>query len=354
MIGLSNILLIIIWGIAIPFVLGMLWEKLLYNSDRICPALNFAFGFMTMAAVFQVLAVPMIFLRAPFHVLKYVWMAVVICLIIVSIFLNHHNFIGKLKNSFSIQKGDRTERLIWVAVIAIVIFQTYLLAGHMHVDTDDARFVAEAMEAVEKDTMLQYHPLTGEFLGYPLGEMNKDITSPYPIFLGLVGELFHLPPAVAAHVILPILFIPLCYAVYYVVGSWLLNDNSRHTGLFLLFLGLIHTFSFESIFASGYTLLTIIWQGRSVAAMVLLPLLWYVLLRMTGQAALKSKDYILLTATLLACAMLSGMGVLLSVLLALTYTCVCVWQKKSLKTALWMLLCMCPNILILGMSRYLL
>lgn len=354
MIGLSNIVLIFIWGISVPFVLGMLWEKLFADSNRICCARNFALGFMTMAAVFQVLAVPMIFLRAPFHVLKYVWIAVIVCLLIASVLFNYKGFKEKLKNSVSIKKPERADLLIWLAVVAIVVFQTYLLAGHMHVDTDDARFVAEAMEAVEKDTMLQYHPLTGEFLGSPLGEMNKDITSPYPIFLGLVGELFGLPPAVAAHVILPVLFIPLCYAVYFVVGSWFFDGSSRHTGLFLLFLGLIHTFSFESIFASGYTLLTIIWQGRSVAAMILLPLLWYALLRMTGQAAVRTKDYVLLAATLLACAMLSGMGVLLSLMLVLAYACVCVWQKRSLKTALWMLLCMSPNIIILFISRDLL
>ena len=353
MIGLSNIVLIFIWGISVPFVLGMLWEKLLADSGRICRAGNFVLGFMTMAAVFQVLAVPMIFLRAPFHVLKYVWIAVIACLLIASVLFNYKDFKGRLKNSISIKKPERAELIIWLAVVVIVVFQTYLLAGHMHVDTDDARFVAEALEAVEKDTMLQYHPLTGEFLGSPLGEMNKDVTSPYPIFLGLIGELFRLPPAVAAHMILPVLLIPLCYAVYFVIGSWFF-DGSRDTGLFLLFLGLIHLFSFESIFASGYTLLTIIWQGRSVAAMILLPLLWYVLLRMTGQAAVRPKDYVLLAATLIACAMLSGMGVLLSLLLALAYACVCAFQKKSLRTALWMLLCMCPNIVNLIISRYLL
>jgi len=286
-------------------------------------------------------------------VLKYVWIAVIACLLIASVLFNYKDFKGKLKNSISIKKPERAELIIWLAVVVIVVFQTYLLAGHMHVDTDDARFVAEALEAVEKDTMLQYHPLTGEFLGSPLGEMNKDVTSPYPIFLGLIGELFRLPPAVAAHMILPVLLIPLCYAVYFVIGSWFF-DGSRDTGLFLLFLGLIHLFSFESIFASGYTLLTIIWQGRSVAAMILLPLLWYVLLRMTGQAAVRPKDYVLLAATLIACAMLSGMGVLLSLLLALAYACVCAFQKKSLRTALWMLLCMCPNIVNLIISRYLL
>lgn len=353
MIGLSNILLIIIWGITVPFVLGMLWEKLLFDSDRICCAKNFAFGFMTMAAVFQVLAVPMIFLRMPFHALKGIWVAIIVCLLIASVTFNAKGFKATLKNSVSIKKPEWTERLIWLAVIAIVVFQTYLLAGHMHVDTDDARFVAEAMEAVEQDTMLQHHPLTGEFLGSPLGEMNKDIASPYPIFLGLVGELFDLPPAVAAHVILPMLLIPLCYAVYFVIGSWFF-DSSLHTGLFLLFLGLIHTFSFESIFASGYTLLTIIWQGRSVAAMIFLPLLWYVLLRMTGQTAVRTRDYLLLAATLLACAMLSGMGVMLSLLLAFAYACVCARQKKSLRTVFWMLFCMCPNIVNLIISRYLL
>ncbi|HOO28584.1 MAG TPA: DUF6077 domain-containing protein [Lachnospiraceae bacterium] len=348
MTGVVSIILIIIWGLAVPFILGLLIDRLLADSKTVLAARNFAFGFMLMAAVFQLLAVPMILLHMRFHVLKNTWIAVILCLCVLSVILNFKTFGVKLKNRVSLKKRPEiTEVLIWAAAVAVIMIQTALLAGHMHVDTDDARFLAEAMEAVEQDTMLEYHPLTGEFLGGPAGEMYKDITSPYPIFLGLLGELFKMPPAIAAHVVLPILLIPLCYAVYFVIGSFFFDANMKYTGLFLLFLGLIHSFSFESIFAAGYTLLTIIWQGRSAAAMIMLPLLWYVLLRMIREEKLKWIDYLLFAAVMLACAMLSGMGMLLSLLLAFAYVCAQAFLKRSVKPALLMLLCMWPNVIYL-------
>lgn len=354
MIGFVNILLIFVWGLIVPFLLGMLTDRLLAGSEGKLCARNLAFGFMLMAAVFELLAVPMIFLHTSFHVLKYSWILAVLGLSLLSVLVNRRTLFQKLQAPVDVKQPDKMTLFIWAAVILLILLQVYLLAGHTHRDTDDARFVAEALEAVEKDTMLSYHPITGELLSRPAGEMSKDIMSPYPIFLGLVSALFQLPPAVAAHLILPILLIPFCYVVYYVIADFFFGGNKKYSGLFLVFLSVIHLFSFESIYASGYTLLTIIWQGRSVAAMILLPLLWYLLLRMTGEHVIKPKEYLLLAVSMLSCAMLSGMGIMLSLLLSIAYMCVYVFQKKSLKTVPWMLLSMCPNIVCMILSRLLL
>lgn len=353
MTGFIHIVLIVLWGLCVPFILGMLIDRMLADSTCILCARNLAFGFMLMAAVFELLAVPMILLKMPFHILKNSWIAVVLCLVLCSLSINYKGFSEKLKNGLNDIRLDRLTVFIWIAVVFLVLFQTYLLAGQMHVDTDDSRFVAEALEAVERDTMLSYHPITGRLVSVPVGEMNKDVMSPYPIFLGLFAELFQLPPAVTAHVILPVLFIPLCYVVYSVIGSFFFDGDKKYIGLFLLFLSMIHLFSFESIYASGYTLLTIIWQGRSVAAMIMLPMLWYVLLRMTGRERLKRRDYLLFVTAMLSCAMMSTMGSMLSLLLAGVYICVFAFQKKSLKTVFWLGLCMCPNVICVVMSKLL-
>ncbi len=351
--GISSILLIVLWGIVIPLMLGQLWDSILKDSELISIPRSLSFGYMTIAALFQLLAFPMLMLRLKFHVLKSTFLIVIVCLLLCTIFLNYKGFVKKLKDSMKSIQFEKTELIIWVAVIFLIAVQTYLLAGQMHVDTDDSRFLAEALEAVEKDTMLEYHPLTGEFLGGPIGEMRKDITSPYPIFLGLLGELFRLPPTVAAHAVLPLLLIPLCYLVYSVVGKFFFPNDRKSIGLFLFFLSLIHLFSFETIYASGYTLLTIIWQGRSVAVMIMLPILWYILLKMTAKhvSDIKWSDYSLLVTALLGCAMLSGMGVLLSLLLTAAYTFVNIIRKKSVKFGVWMLICMCPNIFFLVFGR---
>ena len=51
----------------------------------------------------------------------------------------------------------------------------------MHLDEDDARWIAEANDALVKNKMLLHNPATGEYIGRFVGEMIKDVFSPWSI-----------------------------------------------------------------------------------------------------------------------------------------------------------------------------
>lgn len=356
-----NVLYVIIWAIIVPFLLGMLLNALPYysygrssnasaggNGDNLPLAACLAFGYVSVCAIFQLLAVPMVYKGLPFHVLKISWIVVALILSVLSVIVNRGRIISSLKgftSCFRISEYARTEIVLIVVTLLLIGAQTWLLAGNMHTDTDDARFVAEALEAYEKDTMLKVHPLTGEYLGAPLGEMNKDVASPYPIFIALLASLYGIHPAITAHVVLPMLFIPLCYICYWLLGRYLFRGDRKKTWLFMFFLALILLFSFESEFTLGYTLLTIIWQGRSVYAMIMLPLLLLAFMRMSGDEDIKACDYIVLICVLIASSMHSGMGSVLSFAMSLAYMAVIIFRRKSLKTAICLLACLIPTVI---------
>ncbi|MCR5602697.1 MAG: hypothetical protein K6G27_03215 [Lachnospiraceae bacterium] len=368
MITTINVLLIILWAIIIPYMLGSLIVRF-DGSDNghMVAAKNISYGFMLMCVLFLIPAVPMILMHVPFHILSMTWEAAVciLCVLSLMVFFRGKRAAepGKQKQAGDEQTAGeqngkvQNERiftiLVWIAALIVIAFEICLPVLRMHVDTDDARFLVDAMEALKKDTLLEYNPITGIHHGVPVGEQIKDVTAPFPIFIALASTLFKLHPAITAHTVMPMLFIPLSYAVFVLIGDHIFKRNAKDTGLFLLFLSLIHLFSFETIYSAGYTLLTIIWQGRSVAAMVMLPFLWYLLLELSDKDAVGVRDYIMLTMAALACAMLSNMGSLFAFILCMAYALSFAIRGKSIKPLIFMGLSMIPDVAVIVTSRVL-
>ncbi|MBQ7562569.1 MAG: hypothetical protein IJT16_01115 [Lachnospiraceae bacterium] len=376
MITAGNLFLILIWGIVCPFILGFFCSCLFGRREGISVAENLCFGFVTELAVFYLLSVPMIYLRTSYTLLKNVWISCIALLFLAAVF-----FVYKRRISvFQFHRGEGEDRLtvaIWILFLLMAAFQTGLLTVRMHMDTDDARFVAEALEPIERNTMLAYNPVTGEYdanevnekmPGMPVGEMYKDMASPYPIFLGLLSDLFGLNPAIVAHTVLPALLIPLSYLSFYLAGVCILGEDKRRLGIYLLFLSVIHLFSFETTFAPGYTLLNVIWHGRSIAAMIVLPLLWTALMRLKDFRGEKTADasdasvkdfkhpYIEGLAVLfvinLACACLSGTAAIIAVILSASYAIVKGIWNKSLRLFLVIGFGMLPVLFCIGYGEF--
>lgn len=349
MIGVLQIVMMLLFGIVIPMLLGILLLKIVLPTEQCTPLKCMMTGFAFSFVLFQLLCVPMLLLHTPFHILFYSYVSVCVLLSAVSILLFHKVMIDWWKNSVLWRKREEKPDWLcvslWIAVIICIMLQVWLLAAHTHRDTDDSRFIAEALEALEKDTMLSYHPLTGEYLGKPLGEMKKDMLSPYPIYLAYFAKITNLPPAVSSHVLLPILLIPLCYGAYYLAGCYLFHGEyeKKKVAVFLFFLALIHFFAFDSPFAPGYTLLAIIWQGRSVFASVLMPLLWYFLMRFSTIEQPALGDYLLLTVSTMSCIMVSNMGTVFAAIMVSAYALAGLFTRKSIKVAALQMICIIPN-----------
>lgn len=352
---------IIIWSLVVPFLLGQLLCILAMDDEEgTVISRKLAYGFMLMCVIFFVLAVPMITLRIHFHVLMYSWVFITVVLCILSAVFGVRNVKNK-QGETSAVPGEKKMKagtdvftvFVWTAAVLMIVFQTYLLTFNMHVDTDDARFIAEAVEAVDYDTMLLRHAITNEYIGIVAGEQTKEVTAPYPLFIALMSKLYGIHPAICAHTVFPALFIPLCYVVFGIIGAHVFEGDLLKRGMFLLFLSVVHLFSFETIYASGYTLLTIIWQGRSILAMIMLPLLWYFLMRVSEGDRPGRRDYIFILAAVLACAMLSNMGAVLAAAMTAVYALVNGVRLRSFKTCVLMGLCTVPDIACVLITRLL-
>lgn len=367
MIGFVNIIKIVLWFIFVPFILGLLFESLFTddssNNKNSRFLACFPAGYAVMLAVFQVLSVPMVARKVSFHILKNAWLICILLIVLFSIYVKRRVIIELIHGFKSLGKGsadkkanskntDKSDiktiiknadikKVLLIATLCIIAFQTWLLVFHMHTDTDDVRFVSEALEAYENDTMLKYHPIQGVPLDNPEGEMVKDMSSTFPFFIAVMSAMISVVPAITAHLIFPLFLIPLCYVVAYFIGDHFFKD--KNLSVFMFLFSILVLFSFESIYSFGYTLLTIIWQGRSIAATIMLPFLWLLLMKESVEDVNRLHSLLELTVYI-ACANLSGMGIISALLLGSMYALNVLFIKRNAKVLVLHVLVMLPNL----------
>ena len=325
--------------LCLPFLVGSIFR------NKSLP-FTYLIGQLLMWAVFQMIAVPMINLRTSFTQLFWVYTGVIGALAITGLLLH-------LKVKFD--KPEITVFLIFA--IAIILYQCSIYIFGMHLDEDDARWIAEANDALVKDKMLLFNPATGEYIGRFVGEMIKDVFSPWSMYLAWMARMTGIKAVVLAHTIYAPILLILCYLAYYEMGRQLFKGKSER-GIFLLMVSVINLFFAGNVYTQSVFTLTRIWQGKAVVAAVIIPSVLTMILRIQNEDRIP--NWLMLAATGCAACLFSGMGIaiaLLTISVYGLYTLICSvirrirnkeirhkWLGGLLRLAVW-LLCLAPSII---------
>lgn len=347
--NLYHWLLIVVWGILIPFVLGAIWTG--KNEEQSGSAIRTLLsGVMTMLAVFQVIAVPLIVWKQPFHILCRIYVIIIVAGLLFAVVFRWNMLIRMICAMYkNLLSCDAFTKLILVAAICMVIFQTWMVAGTMHEDTDDARYAAESMEAYERDTMFQYHPITGEKLEHPVGEMRKDVIAPFPIYIALLAKLLLLHPLIVAHVVIPLLFVPYAYCIYYLLGKQFFTGKMKENAIYFFFVNLANCFAFASVYSLSFYFLLRLWHGKAMLIALMLPAVLLNLIYALHEN--RTKTWSVLFVTMTATAIGSSMAGIIPPILAGSMGLTESLKKKSVKPLMLCLVCCIPNI-VFGVLYY--
>ena len=335
-----NIGLFCITMVVIPLVLGMLFISDNGEASQGMLMRCYVQGVFTMWGVFQVIAVLLMFLKKSLTFLTLTMGAVITILCIIAVLKN-----GKKVVLFVRNKIRGSGKIPWQMVVALIliIFQTYMLTARMQVDDDDAFYVAAATTAVETDTIFEYDPYTGElFNSVP----SRYALSPFFVFLATLARASKLHPMIIAHTLFPAFLIPLAYMVYALIGESLFAKKREAVGSFLIFISLLQIFSAYSIYTTGVFTLTRIWQGKAVLAGILLPAVFYFVREVAEKS--KKRSWLGLLLLMLACCMVSSMGIFLGAAMLGMLALILSIQKRSAKILLYSFLCCLPNLIYAG------
>ena len=277
----KHVIYLAIMFAVVPVWLGYVWVKLLRIKGYANGLLHaWVFGFAVMLAVGQIVLVPLVALQKTLTTAVFAWKLCIQILAVGNALLwltcRADDMWGDLRGMirFPDMRGRTWTAVFGVLAFAMVLMQAYIPARYQHSDDDDARFIAEEVSAIEHDTMYVDSPIEAEFLYWNTGEVRKDLTSPWAMFVAMIAKDAGIAPAILSHAYLPFYFTVLCYALYALIGQKLFAGDWEKTFVFLIFLSVIHLAGYTSTHTLASMLLLRIWQGKAVCASFMLPMMF--------------------------------------------------------------------------------
>lgn len=298
---------LLLWTGICPLLVGCLWTRKWknYNGNVL---LAYFCGLVSMLFLFEVLAIPMVFLKCSLGQLRWIWGGCVLALCVLSVVL-HRSFAQQ--RSWIRQMGKRMN-LVMAAALVCIALQAGYVTEKQHIDEDDAFYLATATTAAETDSLFRYNPYTGKL--YKYGAPSRYVLSAWPLFLAALSQFTGFHPTILAHSVLPGIIVLWAYLVYALLGACLFPGNRQKQSLFLLLVVFILSFSGYSIYSSATFLFIRGWQGKAVLAGVGIPGMFLACWMAMQEKKGKLSWNILLCTVGIAC-MFTSMGVLLSILI---------------------------------------
>lgn len=281
-----------------------------------------AAGSMCWWAVMELILVPMTMKLASFHSFVYVYTAVVLVLAVLGLCC-WRDILEDVKNFIRNWKQYLT--LGHFVALVLICYQLYYLHHHMYLEWDDTYYVNLANTAVYSDKIYWIYPETGTLADFD----KRYVLSLWPIFYAWLSKIIGVIPTIMAHTILPWMIVPLAYMVYALIGKRLFPEDKQMQGMFLAMAVMLHLFM-SGEHTAGLTFLSITpWVGKGVLATVLIPLLFYWLLRTVQEE--RVADWVMLGITALGGCLLSSMGIMLTPVFVGTAVLVLSLKKKNIR-----------------------
>lgn len=345
--------------IILPLWIGLLWIRFLKIKGKLESFLiAWILGLVMMLAVGQIILVPMVAASRTLTSAVIIFKILLTILAVLSFYRvllsmqENKPRLAAVRESRTANESIGNTSKIWTSVMgvlaAVLIFgQALIPMVFQHIDDDDSRFVAEEVSAVVHDTMLKDDPITVDFMYWDLGEVRKDLTSPWTMYVAMCSRIADVHPAIFSHTLFPFFMILICYAVYGMIGRILLKNDMEKVFLFLIFLSVIHIWGYTSTHTMASMLLLRIWQGKAIVASFIVPLLFYLMYQILKRE--KAGGYIAsLYAVSFAGSLLSGIGIVLVSVMIAVYGLVDFIYHRKWKKALGIWLSAVPCGIYLG------
>ena len=322
----------------IPACIGSLIADYLRIKDAVARLLSaWVIGFVQMLAVGQLILVPFVKMQQSLTNASILF-RIALQLLVAAALIHKLWMAGKETEQTREEKqsGQKKNLAAWLfcgIAFVMILMQAYIPARYEHSDDDDARFIAEEVSAVVHDSMYQDDPITADFMYWDVGEVKKDLTSPWAMYLSILCKMSGMAPAVLSHTYLPFFLILLCYGVYALIGNALLKGDWEKTGYFLILLSVLNLWGYTSTHTMPSMLLLRIWQGKAVCASFSLPLFFYLFWQIMKREHVGAWIIVIYVLSIGSC-LLSGIGIVTAPVVVGIYGLTDFFFEKNWKRAI--------------------
>ena len=334
--GFISIVIALLYLVCIPVVCGRI-----LSGRKHSPAAAYVTGMLLMGAAFQASAVPLILLHRSLRAVLIVWHALLIAVTAGTMLLRRRKGTEAVKESGSLQRPGRVDALLGLIAAVLLLVQCAFYVFGTHIDDDDARYVANAVEAYETGTMYRHHPNTGEEMTYFMGEISKEVVSPITMFYAGVSVLTGIHPAVMMHTVWPVVWLCMGYLSLWLVSGALFGEDRTRRLFFLIVCMCMVLWGNTAVRRGEVFMLTRLWQGKSLIPAIISPLFFDRYLRGYDQ---KTGYYgSLFLVSLFAC-LSSGMGIVMAAVYTGLITLLHAIRERRPLILFGGMLCALPNV----------
>lgn len=288
-----KLLSLIIWLLIIPFCIGLLPAFLMKKKER-TPGVIFVSGYFVMFALFEIIGIPIVItvVYHSFALLSNVFAIGALLLAAAGMAVTMKN----RKKGHRLQFQPKTdwnairleEKIYFMIFLAMVGFQMYMAFTRASFDGDDAYYGVQGVIAQQMDSLYRINPNTGR--SAPLDV--RHALALIPIWEAFVGRMSGVHSTIIAHSIVPLVFIPLTYLVYFQIGKKLLSNKKELLPMFMIVMSLLQMFGNVSIYTNETFFLTRTWQGKSLAGNFIIPAVFWIFLCLFEDTEKQEKEKI--------------------------------------------------------------
>lgn len=320
-------LLLAIMMYVIPTWVGVIFAGVDRHSKKL-PFLWISGQFLLWAG-FQFLCVPLIIKERSFREMEILFSVYILVLLSLATIVG----IRQRKRSAAItiqgEKRSPAATLFWLLFWGLLLFQLVQAVEMAYADGDDAFYVAITTSIVDSDMMYRKIPYTGAFTKLDV----RHGLAPFPVWIAYLSKISGSLPVSVSHIAVPLMLIPMTYAIYYLLAVRLFANRQESIPLFLVATELLTLFGDYSFYTVENFMLARSRQGKAALGSIVIPALFLLLLLLLEKLQLNRKlswrYWILLTATMTTGCLCSTMGALLvCLLIALTGACAAWCYRK--------------------------
>lgn len=341
----SNILLAFIFLVILPILMGNTLLGTLKQDVTLTK--SYLFGYIFMWAICQVVSVPLILMKQSFMTEVMILSAIYVTVAGVGIVKQFR--LEKLDVK-KLRPKNVEEALAGIAMMIAILVMVLSSLLLQHTDADDSRFVVNAVDIVRTNRMFLTDVNTGNIITTFVGDLNKDVTSPWAVFMAYMSKLTGIQPAIMMHTCMaPILTLLTCI-VYSMIAEEFFSGDKVHKAVFVFFVVLLNMFGYYTTHTIQTVTMLRIWQGKATVAAIGIPLLLWILFQIFKENY--KKNYCLLLITNIAMCLPSNMGVLIAGFMIGTFSVAYGIIKKNMKMALCLFLMCLVNVGYIGISYF--
>lgn len=340
--------LLLLFMVAVPLGIGAGIAAFVDRQERNAGFMWMA-GYLVLLAVFQILSVPLIIKGAHFSTLV-LWFAM-LCVLLSAAGIGVRLYHMRKRSALRAMKdkAGKREIVLWAVFGALLLLQLFMAGYLSFADGDDAYFVTVSTIADGTDTMYFYLPYTGGTTSLDM----RHALAPFPLYIAFLARVTGFHAATVAHIVMPVILIPLTYCIYGLIGSRLLKGKRRQLPVFMIFTALLILWGNYSLYTAETFLMTRTRQGKAALGNIMVPAFFFLAYLVGERLAEKKKVekslwLLLFCLTAFSCLCSTFGGFLTAVLFGAFGLCALITYKRW-RLLLPLALCLLPAAVYMGM-----